>query len=144
MKGPVWLVPIVLIVAVVAFLQSSRGGGKGGTPPAFEPLRSYNDAAAAADTSGKPVLVFGTASWCGPCQSFKRSALVNSDVEQKIMAGTEAVYLDVDNDGPTAQALKIRSLPTLVLVKGGFEVARLEGQASSGEVLRFLSSNGVK
>lgn len=143
MKGPAWLVPIVLIVAVVAFLQT-RGGGKGGTPPAFEPLRAYNDAAAASDASGKPVLVFGTASWCGPCQSFKRGALVNSDVEQKIMAGTEAVYLDVDKDGPTAQALKIRSLPTLVLVKGGFEVARLEGQASSGEVMRFLASNGVK
>jgi thioredoxin 2 len=71
-----------------------------------------------------PVLVDCWAPWCGPCQSF-------APVFEQLAAESEPYIrfakLNTENEQSLAQSWAIRSIPTLILFKGGKEVARESG-----------------
>lgn len=110
-------------------------------PPAFVDTPALADAVAASRASGKPVLAFATADWCGPCQQFKRGALVHPKVTEWIRQNTHAVYVNVDLRKTDAQQLAVYSIPALVLIRpDGSRPSRFEGNHSADEVLSFLMS----
>lgn len=118
---------VVGLIALFAGVMFNRSHA-----PIPEGLTQSATIAAAMDASsvsGKPVLVFATADWCGPCQSFKRGELAKDDVVQAIGANTEFTILDLSdrNDteaGRTADMLGVRSIPAMVLMQNGEIVAR--------------------
>ena len=73
--------------------------------------------------SDKPVLVDFNADWCGPCQMLKPTlhALADASDDYKI------VSVNVDNEMELAQEYEVFSIPCLVLIKNGQEVARKVG-----------------
>jgi thioredoxin-like negative regulator of GroEL len=130
---------VVLMVGVYAAL-----GRRAVMPEAFERAQSLDQAEARARDTGLPVLVFADAEWCVNCATMKRGALRNTDVARWIRDNTIPVVLDMSNRDappPLADSLGVRSLPTLLIMRDGKVVQKLEGVAKAEEVLAWLSEH---
>jgi len=84
--------------------------------------------------NGKAKLLKFWAPWCVPCTAMKptvEAAVDGIDIE--------LVDVNVDEDPDSAREYKVRSIPTLILVKGEEVVDRLTGRASLAQVRALLS-----
>ncbi|MEQ8838885.1 MAG: thioredoxin [Lacipirellulaceae bacterium] len=72
----------------------------------------------------KVVLVDFWAEWCGPCKAI---APVLEDIGEEYKGRLEVHKLDVDANPQTAGRYSIRSIPTMMLFKGGEVVETLVG-----------------
>jgi thioredoxin len=91
--------------------------------------------AAEVERSPLPVLIDAWAPWCGPCGMI--APLIDELAEE--MAGRVRVAkLNVDENPRTAARFDLRSIPTLLVLKGGREVDRLVGVQPKSEISRRL------
>lgn len=64
---------------------------------------------------GKMVLIDFYADWCGPCQTI--SPMINK-VSRNFGDSVQVIKVNVDKSRPIAEKFNIRSIPTLVLLRG--------------------------
>ena len=83
------------------------------------------------------VLIDFFATWCGPCQ-IMGPILENTQPE---LDGVDVYKVDVDECEQTAKNFGIMSIPTLVLLKNGEEVARHTGLLNHDDLLDFVAKN---
>lgn len=111
--------------------------GKCGAPLFTAQPLHLSDANFAAVIGGTdlPVVVDCWAEWCGPCRQF---APVFEEAAQSLEPKFRLAKLDTDANPETAARLGIRSIPTLIVFKGGKEAARISGAMPLGPFMDWV------
>ena len=88
------------------------------------------------ERSDLPVLVDFWAPWCGPC---RQMAPQFEQAAGTLKGRALLVKVNSDDNPRTAARFGIRSIPTLVKLRRGEEVARVAGARPAGQIVQFAA-----
>jgi len=85
--------------------------------------------------SQQPVLVDFWATWCAPCIAMEPAL---EEVATKYAGRAKVAKLNIEDNQQAAQQWGIRSVPNLVIFKGGKVVGQLASAVSKAKLEEFL------
>jgi putative thioredoxin len=88
-----------------------------------------------------PVLLDFWAEWCGPCKSL---GPILEKLAEEFGGAFLLAKVDVEAEQELGAAFQIRSIPTVVLVKGGQLVDGFQGALPEGQLREFLKHHAIE
>lgn len=134
-----------LVFSILACMSAGRAGANA---PEIVKWRSIAAGEAEAKKSGKPVLYFFTADWCGPCHLLEQQVFARKDVADRIAKDFVPIVVrdrmrETGTNPPEMLALAdrygLRGFPTLVVSRPGFDKGiTMEGWDGPEAAIEFL------
>lgn len=90
-------------------------------------------------TKNKVVLIDFWASWCAPCRMM---APVLNEVASELNGNSRVGKVDIEQYQSLAGKYKVRSIPTMILLKNGTEINRFVGIKSKDFLLKEIAKVG--
>ena len=85
--------------------------------------------------SSVPVLVDFWAEWCAPCKALSPTI---DDVASQYKGKVKFVKINIDENPDTPSQFGVRSIPTLILFKGGQQIDQSLGNIPKGQVVSLV------
>lgn len=82
------------------------------------------------------MLYYFSAVWCGPCKAL--SPIIEE--LSKELPEIEFVKIDTDTNQDMVAEYSVQSVPTMVVIKNGVEVARMKGAVPKNNLKAWLKS----
>lgn len=133
------LVGGVVVILALAMREPLLGGGEDLVPWESD----YAASVATAQETGRPMLLYFGADWCGACRQLERRVFSRQNVAERIERNYLPVKMDMTDPGPSEQSLAhnygVSGLPTLVITdtEGGMIDSRV-GVLPAGTLVDWL------
>ncbi|MEO0513198.1 MAG: thioredoxin fold domain-containing protein [Planctomycetota bacterium] len=147
------LLGVVLVASLATIILRGQAGGASDAALAaslFESSATFGDVVRQSEAEDKPVFVFATADWCGPCQSFKGRVLADGSVQDNIRSQAVPYLLDLTQSVPSdpedqrlAAKLSVTSLPSYFLITGDEVVAKGSGAIAKADFVSWFEAGSA-
>jgi thioredoxin 1 len=131
-----------LLLSLILLLLAGPSGILAELPPGWK--TDYTNALAEAKNQQQPLLIYFTASWCGPCRTMAHTTLTNQAVLQALSRFTH-LALDIDDHPDLAERHGIRAVPAFqIFTPFGQTVASTTGYQEAGQFFTWLTNSAAE
>jgi len=134
------LLPLFLFIFICSLAACSGASTpeSGKARPFVE--QPFDQAVARATAEGRLLLVDFMADWCPPCRKMDEQTWPDAALAAWIGEHALALQVDADEEPALAARFGVRSLPTVLVLRDGVEVARRIGFQSAADLVAFCDS----